>query len=331
MKVWRCLSMLIALLAITPAWAHDSLPLVIVIEENAPGLFTVRTQQPPALGSDSKLGVRLSGKCTALPGSVSGTLYTCENDIGGAVVGWTLPTGAPPVPTLVRLSLASGETWTLPASPEKRELTLPDRESAIGVTRDYIRLGVEHLLFGFDHLLFLFCLLWIAGSFRRVLLVATGFTLAHSLTLGLAALSVIRLPAPPVEAGIALSIMFLSREIWINRRDTLTWRHPFIVASLFGLLHGLGFASVLGEIGLPQTQLIAGLVAFNVGVEIGQIMVIAAIFGLIAVTHGILRARILGGGLIARTDMAATAKRIALLAVGGISSFWFVDRVAGFL
>ena len=183
MKVWRYLSILIALLAITPAWAHDSLPLVIVIEENAPNLFAVRAQQPPALGQDSKLKVRLSGKCTALPGSVSVALYKCEGDIGGTVVGWTLPGGAPPVPTLVRLSLATGETWTLPASPDQRELMLPERESAVGVARDYIRLGVEHLLFGFDHLLFLFCLLWIACSFRRVLLVATGFTLAHSLTL----------------------------------------------------------------------------------------------------------------------------------------------------
>ena len=127
-----------------------------------------------------------------------------------------------------------------------------------------------------------------------------------------------------------MSIMFLAREIWIDRRDTLTWRHPFIVASLFGLLHGLGFASVLGEIGLPQTQLIAGLVAFNIGVEIGQILVIAAVFGLIAVTHRILRTRVLEGVLVAQTDMADAAKRIALLAVGGISGFWFVDRVSGF-
>ena len=330
MIVWRCLALLIAIMAVPPAWAHDSLPLVIVIDETAPDLFAVRVQQPPALAQNAAPQVKLNNSCAQIRRSESGALYRCNEDIGGTLVTWTMPSGAPPVPTLIRFSLASGEVWTLPASPEVRELTLPALESVASVTREYIRLGVEHLVFGFDHLLFLFCLLWIAGTFKRILLVATGFTLAHSLTLGLAALSIVNLPVPPVEAVIALSIMFLAREIWIDRRDTLTWRHPFIVASLFGLVHGLGFASVLTEIGLPQTQLLTGLVAFNIGVELGQIAVIVAMFGLAAAAQAAQRHGAFGEGGMARLIAPDAAKRAALMAIGGISGFWLVERIAGF-
>ena len=144
------------------------------------------------------------------------------------------------------------------------------------MVKTYLVFGVEHILSGMDHLLFIACLIFIAGTWRRILVTITGFTIAHSLTLTLSALELIRLPVPPIEATIALSIVFLAREIALDRRDTLTWRYPIAVSAGFGLLHGLGFASALKDIGLPQTEIPAALLAFNVGVEIGQIMFVSS-------------------------------------------------------
>ena len=158
------------------------------------------------------------------------------------------------------------------------------REEVTTVAVQYTWLGMEHIWIGFDHLLFVLCLIWIAGSLRRILITITGFTLAHSVTLALSALQIVVLPVPPIEAVIALSVLFLATEIARGEggfngakgangaSGALTWRYPIAVSSTFGLLHGLGFAAVLNEIGLPQTELVTGLVFFNVGVEIGQVV-----------------------------------------------------------
>ncbi len=129
------------------------------------------------------------------------------------------------------------------------------------VAKTYLLFGIEHILSGYDHLLFIACLIFTAGTWQRILLTITGFTIAHSITLTLAALGLVRIPMAPIEAVIALSIVFLAREIALDRRDTLTWRYPIIVSSSFGLLHGFGFASALSEIGLPQTEIPAALVS----------------------------------------------------------------------
>ena len=158
----------------------------------------------------------------------------------------------------------------------------------------------------------------------------TGFTVAHSITLALAALNLVRVPVPPVEAAIALSIVFLATEIARDRHDTLTWRYPIAVAGSFGLLHGFGFASVLNEIGLPQTEIPAALLFFNVGVEVGQILFVSVIVGV----GGALAAF----GLIQRDGSIGNEgviplrfTRPAAYIAGSLAAYWMIDRVVGFV
>jgi hydrogenase/urease accessory protein HupE len=213
------------------------------------------------------------------------------------------------------------------ASPKQTEVFIPAVESFGSVARDYLTLGVEHILEGYDHLLFLVCLMLIAGTGRRILITITGFTIAHSITLALSALGVVHVPIAPVEAAIALSIVFLAVEIVRGDKNSFTYRYPIAVSSSFGLLHGFGFAAVLGETGLPQTEIPAALLFFNVGVEIGQILFVAVV---IAVYQLI---RFVGRTSFDR-DLSIDALRPlqtpAAYAVGILGSFWMIQRVATF-
>ena len=140
-------------------------------------------------------------------------------------------------------------------------------------------LGVEHILGGVDHLLFVLSLLLIVRGFKRIAVTITAFTIAHSLTLAAATLGFVHVPGPPVEASIALSIVFVAAEVVRGRRGTpgLTARAPWVVAFTFGLLHGFGFASALAAVGLPQKAIPLALFTFNVGVEIGQLLFVGAV------------------------------------------------------
>jgi hydrogenase/urease accessory protein HupE len=204
---------------------------------------------------------------------------------------------------------------------------IPELESFATVARDYLMLGVRHILEGYDHLLFLACLLLIAGTGRRIFITITGFTLAHSITLVLSALGVLRVPIPPVEAAIAFSIVFLAVEIVRGNERSLTYRHPIVVSSSFGLLHGLGFAAVLAEAGLPQIEIPAALLSFNLGVELGQVLFVVGIVVLFQLLR--LAARALGKG-----DLAVSTLRPleapAAYAVGILACFWMIQRVATF-
>jgi len=144
-------------------------------------------------------------------------------------------------------------------------------------------------------------------------------------TLALSALQLVRVPVPPVEAVIALSIVFLATEIARPRRDTLTWRYPILVSSAFGLVHGFGFAAVLGEIGMPQTQVPLALLFFNLGVEGGQLLFIAAMLPIILFLGWLVRRR--------KADAATLAaiERPVAYAVGIIAAYWMIDRVWGFV
>jgi hydrogenase/urease accessory protein HupE len=193
------------------------------------------------------------------------------------------------------------------------------------VATTYLKFGVEHIWQGTDHLLFVACLLFIAGTARRILITITGFTIAHSITLSLAALDWVHIAVPPVEATIALSIVFLDREIILKRQDTLTWRYPIAVSASFGLLHGFGFASALGDIGLPQTEIPAALIAFNVGVEIGQILFVA----LILLTIWLL-ARIQQASSIKLDTLLRKSETIITYGVGSVAMMWTMERVMQF-
>lgn len=183
----------------------------------------------------------------------------------------------------------------------------------------YVWIGVEHIWFGFDHLLFVLCLVLLIRERTRLLWTITAFTLAHSITLGLAAMDVVQVPGPPVEATIALSIVLLAVEAIRHESgiESLTSRMPWLVALLFGLIHGLGFAGALSDIGLPPNQEIAALACFNLGVELGQLAFVAVLVGL--------------GALAGRFGRTWKSARLASAwASGCIASYWLVERVAGF-
>ena len=226
---------------------------------------------------------------------------------------------------LVRIQRLDGSSETTRLNAATTSFIVAGIAPFLEVIKTYLLFGVEHILGGYDHLLFIACLIFIAGTWQRILLTITGFTIAHSITLTLAALDLVRLPIPPIEAVIALSIVFLAREIVLDRRDTLTWRYPVIVSSSFGLLHGFGFASALSEIGLPQTEIPAALLAFNVGVEIGQLIFVGIIllaFWCLSQSLKVLK--------IDATDSLKLIEKPIAFAVGGITAFWTIERVAGF-
>jgi len=319
-----------------PARAHESRPLYIEVTEKAPLTFLVRWKIPPSVKVRNAPEVSMTGGCVATTppaprgttrGSLQHRTFRCEADPAGTPLQIRYPLFNPSVSALVRISRLSGETHSLLASPKQTEVFIPAVESFGSVARDYLTLGVEHILEGYDHLLFLVCLMLIAGTGRRILITITGFTIAHSITLALSALGVVHVPIAPVEAAIALSIVFLAVEIVRGDKNSFTYRYPIAVSSSFGLLHGFGFAAVLGETGLPQTEIPAALLFFNVGVEIGQILFVAVV---IAVYQLI---RFVGRTSFDR-DLSIDALRPlqtpAAYAVGILGSFWMIQRVATF-
>lgn len=208
-------------------------------------------------------------------------------------------------------------TMIKPANPIYVIPTAPDQWSVI---KTYVFFGIEHILFGVDHLFFVLALLLITKGFGRLVKTITAFTIAHSITLSLATLGVVGLPAAPVEAVIALSIVFLAVELihYYDGREGLTVRYPWVVAFTFGLLHGFGFAKALLEVGLPQSDIPAALFFFNVGVELGQLAFVLVVLGLLWT---------LGKIKIALPDWI---KLVPPYAIGSIAAFWFIERVLRF-
>ncbi len=335
-----CLALLLSALAT----ADESRPLYIELSElqaanHSTSSYKVQWRVPGSVPAYNSPQVTLPENCQALAppadqaaggGLISQALYQCERPLSGQVLTLSYPGYNPSISSLIKYRTLKGEQHTQLLGPEQLQWQVPEAETAAGVAWDYTVLGVEHIWAGTDHLLFVVCLLWIAGSLRRILVTITGFTLAHSVTLALSALKVVQLPVPPVEAVIALSIVFLASEIAKGRRNNLTWRYPIAVSSSFGLLHGFGFAAALAEVGLPQTELLTGLLFFNVGVEIGQVVFAIAAIALVLASERLLsHGRLFGdwqGSTFAHRSQVAVS-----YAVGGVASYWLVERCVGFL
>jgi len=217
---------------------------------------------------------------------------------------------------LIKIYWLDGQSrvYTLTAAQPSVHLygSAEDQRGMGEIAKAYAVLGVEHILSGFDHLLFVIALLFLVGFNRRLLLTITAFTLAHSLTLALSALGWLTLRSPPVEATIALSIMLVAGEA-LHKQQTLSRRWPALVAFLFGLVHGLGFAGALKDIGLPQQHLSVALLTFNVGVELGQLLVVALAYALYRVAGEMPR--------------FVAARVPALYVIGAIAAYWSIDRI----
>ena len=221
---------------------------------------------------------------------------------------------------IVRVYWADGQTrvYTMTAGqPTVRLYGSADDPRGMGeIAKAYTALGVEHILSGYDHLLFVFALLFLVGFNKRLVWTITAFTAAHSVTLALAALGLLVLRSPPVEATIALSIVLVAGEA-LHKEATMARRWPALVAFLFGLVHGLGFAGALKEIGLPQNHLPVALLTFNVGVELGQLLVV-----------GLAYAAWLA---LARWPRFAIARAPALYAIGSVAAYWSIGRIVSIL
>lgn len=219
---------------------------------------------------------------------------------------------------VVKIYWLDGQTQVFTITSRQAEVHLygsaEDRRGMGEIAWAYVTLGVEHILGGFDHLLFVLSLLFLVGFNKRLVLTISAFTLAHSLTLALSSLGLLTLRSPPVEATIALSIMLVAGEA-LNKEQTLSRRWPALVAFLFGLVHGLGFAGALADIGLPQNNLFVALLTFNVGVELGQLLVVALCYGLYRA--------------LASKPQFVMARTPALYFIGGVAAFWSIDRIVG--
>ena len=219
---------------------------------------------------------------------------------------------------LVRYERLDGTTQVVRLSPTSTSFEVTASETWLQVAGTYTLLGIEHILFGVDHLLFVLALLIIVADWRKLVATITSFTLAHSVTLGAASLGWVYVPQKPVEAVIALSILFVAMEIvhWRNGRPGITRRWPWVVAFVFGLLHGFGFANALANIGLPEHAIPLSLLFFNVGVELGQLAFIAA--------------ALLTWAALRRFSWPEWAWRVPVYAIGSLAAFWTIDRIAGF-
>lgn len=224
------------------------------------------------------------------------------------------------IDVLVNINFLNGEKISFLLQPDKTFEVIPEEETLMNTAKTYLILGVEHILMGIDHLLFVLALLLLTPGFKKVLKAITAFTIAHSITLSLSALGFVGLPAPPVEATIALSIIFLAIEIikYYNGENSLAIRFPWIVAFTFGLLHGFGFAGALTSIGLPQTTIPAALLFFNLGVELGQILFIICILLILWVLKK------------SKIKFPKWVKLVPVYAIGSLASFWFIERLLGF-
>jgi hydrogenase/urease accessory protein HupE len=221
---------------------------------------------------------------------------------------------------LVRIEFLSGGTWLQRLTPAMPGATIPARQDGWAVAETYLRLGIEHILTGVDHLLFVFALMLLTRSKRQLVKAITAFTAAHSLTLAAATLGFVHVPSRPIEAMIALSIAFVAVEI-VRARDGrfgIAARSPWLVAFVFGLLHGFGFAGSLSELGLPAGHIPTGLFFFNVGVEVGQLIFVSAVLALAL----LLRVR--------RVALPAWARLVPPYAIGTIAMFWVIQRLAIF-
>jgi hydrogenase/urease accessory protein HupE len=323
----------IALANAQVAHAHDARPLSINIVERPPHSYRVDVRVPPSVDAGNQPSLIWPSRCQvqsearrdADGAGLETVLVTCAGSLEGQRIAVRYALFNPSLSTLFRFTPASGTARTAVVPPDRGDWVVPDATSWKTVARDYLILGVEHIWAGIDHLLFVAGLLLLARTPRRIALAITGFTLAHSITLSLSTLGVVRVPIPPIEAGIALSILFLASEVARPDPQSLARRYPLAISSLFGLLHGFGFAAALNEAGLPRDEIPAALLFFNAGVEVGQLAFIAALLIPIACARAVATRMHVSGGLT-----YARAQLLGAYALGIPASFWFFERVSAF-
>lgn len=325
-------TLVVFLLLLTSAvtgWSHESRPAYLEIKEVAEGRYSVLWRTPLLSGMRLPVALRFPEGVTNRSEPIIQQLNDSLIDRRVIEQGTTGLDGqriefvglqATITDVLVRIEQLDGGGSTTIVRPSQPWIEIPTRQSGWAVAGQYTFLGIEHILLGIDHLLFVLALLIICKNTLQLVKTVTAFTVAHSITLGLATLGFVHVPGAPVEAVIALSIVFVATEIIHARRgvEGITARSPWIVAFMFGLLHGFGFAGALGEIGLPQVNIPLALLFFNVGVEAGQLLFIGAVLSFLAFVRRI------------RIQPPGWVELVPPYAIGGIAMFWVIQRTIAF-
>jgi hydrogenase/urease accessory protein HupE len=313
LRIWLLLVLGFVATSLTqPALAHEMSMAEMEVRETSPGEFLwswSATNDKRPLADD--LTPHWPEACTA----DSSYLHCGKAGLTGALS--IEGVGKRYSAALVKVVWLDGQSYvyTLTGAHSSVQLygSADDRRGRGEIARTYVVLGIQHILSGVDHLLFVASLLFLVGFRRRLVGTITAFTLAHSITLALSAFGLLTLRPPPVEATIAMSIVLVASEA-LSNKQSLARRWPALVSFMFGLVHGLGFAGALKDIGLPQSHLPLALLTFNVGVEIGQLLMVLLAFG---VVHLPLSQRWL-----------RRARTPALYAIGALAAYWSWARIA---
>jgi len=312
------------------AVAHEFDPGYLSLSESSAGVFQTQWKVSIEGGLYQALVPRLPAECSldprlrthvVLDAQIQNTELTCDDGLANLTIAIG---GLPATRTdvLLRIDYLDGASFVQRLTPNDPSVVIPERPGSWNIVVTYMVLGVEHILLGIDHLLFVLALLLLIGGVRRLVLTITAFTLAHSVTLAATTMGWVSVPGAPVEATIALSILFLATQLGRSDRSAnenaeagdLTARFPWIVAFSFGLLHGFGFAGALADVGLPEQAIPLALLFFNVGVEVGQLLFIAAVLGV--------------GWAIRRASIAVPWwwSRAVAYGIGSVAAFWVYDR-----
>jgi hydrogenase/urease accessory protein HupE len=314
----------------TSALAHEIRPALLEITEQREGQFHVLWKVPVLANKALSIAPRfpaslsLLGQPTVqhLPGArIERMRFRSDGSplAGQSIVIDRLSENQ--IDVLVQVNLADGSSHSAILRPKSPSFEVPEKESYGGVAWSYLQMGAVHILSGVDHLLFVLALMLIVPNYWALFKTITAFTVAHSLSLGLATLGFLQVPSGPTEAVIALSILFLAVEVVHKRRGkvSLTERHTWLVAFTFGLVHGLGFAGALSQVGLPDHAIPLALLMFNIGVECGQILFLSAVLVVVAALRWVPIA------------WPAGSWRLMPYSIGSAAAFWTMQRVTSFL
>ena len=329
---WRRIALATILTAATAAHGHEIRPAYLQIEASAPGDYRVLWKQPVAGARLLPIMPVFPEACTVSASTVDAAVrdalvrrftLQCPDGLRGETVAIDGLSGTI-TDVMLRVTLADGTRQSKLLKPSSPGATIGDDGPQV---LGYLILGIEHLLFGYDHILFVVSLMFFTapvsllgaklaihpGALTKTI---TAFTAAHSVTLSFAALDLARLPQAPVEAVIALSILFLAVEKLRRPSDSITAKHTWIVAFVFGLLHGFGFAGALADIGLPKGNALLALLLFNIGVEVGQLVIVALGIVLIWAVVSL------------RRSVPRPVIEAPLYVTGSLAAYWLVARVA---
>jgi hydrogenase/urease accessory protein HupE len=309
-----------------PAHAHEARPGYLELQQTASETWSV-LWKVPAQG-DMRLAIypQFPDTCALLSEPIAfqtavahteRTSVACKGGLVGREIG-VKGLSATMTDVLVRSTRADGSVQVARLTPSTPTFVVEAMPSSWEVARTYTLLGVEHILRGIDHLLFVLGLMLLVRDKWLLVKTITAFTIAHSVTLAAATLGWMRVSQPPVEAVIALSILFLAGELAKRQRGDagLMERYPWIVAFIFGLLHGFGFAGALREVGLPESDIPLALFTFNVGVELGQLLFVGTVLVALAALRRFLR------------QLPAWTRAMPAYAIGTMASFWWLQRMA---